>query len=172
MEELGWGFFSGINHGISKSKCQRNLKHCIYWCNILCHFFFEKTYPISLTTLCVLTHWRFAVVFEDEVSLLPHTSLVLVTVALTICSMEDFQCLWKLFKDGLNLLQIYQERTLSLFFFCPPSFPFFLRVILLSYRKAQDYPLSPQLLRTFEYLLYYYFFTFHVNTVAWSNVFF
>lgn len=120
--------------------------------------FFEKTYPISLTTLCVLTHWRFAVVFEDEVSLLPHTSLVLVTVALTICSMEDFQCLWKLFKDGLNLFQIYQERTLSLFFFCPPSFPFFLRFILPSYRKAKDYPLSPQLLRTFEYLLYYYFF--------------
>lgn len=74
---------------------------------------------------CVLTHRWDLQLGGWDLNPCSHPSPLMTAVALSICSVEDFQCLWKLFKDGPNLFQIYQELILSLFFFCLPSLPFF-----------------------------------------------
>lgn len=133
-------------------------------------FFLYKNCPISLTSLCSHTQvicnciWGWGPVFEG---LLPCTSLALMTVALSILSMEDLQSLWKLFKDCLNLFQIYQELIFSLFFFglaLLPSYP----SSFLSIDKLKITPNLPD----YSGALSIYIFTFQVNAVAWSNVFF
>lgn len=117
MEELGRGFFSRTNQAISQSPHAKQTSNTVYNGAIFYVTFLEKKLPcFPNIPLCVLTHKGDLQLKLRMRSPSPLPSLALMTVARSICFMEDFQCLWKLFKDGLNLFQIYQEHILSLFF--------------------------------------------------------
>lgn len=116
------------------------------------------------------TRGRSAVALEDEVSLPPQASLALMTVALSICSMEDFQCLWKV-RNFSKMVLIRSKSIKKLFsHFSFATLHHFLSSCLSSFlpiRKLKITHNLPKLLRSSEHL----FFTFQVNTVAWYDIF-